>query len=181
MYNFKALTLEKKSLRLKLPIFISWFLTFFVTLIVYVPQLITKNSIAVIAEHPLPLLGCLMILLLVYVGKLWTPQAYIISENSITIVRIIGKVVIFRKEIESVEIKSGIQIAGQLFGSGGADGYYGNFILDNGNKVTLYCTRIDKVVLIRTRTKVYGISPENPEKFCQMLKNVRLNTSNCIF
>ncbi|MCE5286097.1 MAG: PH domain-containing protein [Pelosinus sp.] len=106
-------------------------------------------------------------MLLVYLGKLWTPQSYIISDKGITIVRIIGRVVIFRKEIESIEIKSGISLAGQLFGSGGVAGYYGKFILDNGKKITLYCTRIDKVVLIRTKTKVYGISPENIEDFYQ--------------
>lgn len=102
-------------------------------------------------------------------GYLWEPRYYLVTDQAIMIVRLIGKIVIPRTEIQSVEIVDQIPVAGRLFGSGGPNGYYGKFILINGDTVRLYCTRLDRVVVIKTQKGVFVVSPSNPEDFCRVL------------
>lgn len=102
---------------------------------------------------------------------LFAPQSYSISEDQIIIHRMIGNIVINQSEILSTElIENYDHIAYRAFAVGGLFGFFGAFVLKNGERATLYCSRLDHVVAIKTEHKSYVISPENPEKFCGIVR-----------
>lgn len=63
----------------------------------------------------------------------------------------------------------GLQI--RLFGVGGVFGYFGYF---NGTDLW-YVTNIRKKVKIKSRKRLYVVSPEDPEKFIEEINSIRQN------
>ncbi len=108
--------------------------------------------------------------LIIMSGYFWGPTSYTVSETTIAIHRPIGDIVIPKSAVKVIEIADQIPIGIRVFGSGGAFGYYGKFRLTNGQPATLYCTCLDRVVVLKTEEKVYIISPFDPEEFCRILQ-----------
>lgn len=116
----------------------------------------------------------------IYSVILWAPLYYIISGQTVSIRRLVGDVVIPISKIQAYEIVAdapiGRKVSGlrRYVGSGGVNGmgYFGTYRLINYRAETakVYCTRIKLVIVIRTDTEVYIISPSDPEAFCRMIR-----------
>lgn len=106
----------------------------------------------------------------IFLAYLFAPQSYSIVENKIIIHRLMGNLVIHKAEVLSIAVLENYnEIDYRAMASGGLFGFFGVFVLKNGERATLYCSRLDHVAAIKTAHKNYVISPENPEKFCEIL------------
>ncbi len=158
--KFKAAPLDKTARFATLsPIYIMGAVTLFFVII----EIVVIKEVMV-----LPYL--FVFWLIIMSGYFWEPRAYTVSETTIAIHRPVGDIVIPKSEVKVIEIADKIPIGIRVFGSGGAFGYYGKFRLTDGQPVTLYCTCLDRVVVLKTEKKVYIISPSDPEGFCHVLQ-----------
>lgn len=106
----------------------------------------------------------------IFLAYLFAPQSYSIVEDKIIIHRLMGNLVIHKTEVISIAVlKNYNEIDYRAMASGGLFGFFGVFVLKNGERATLYCSSLEHVVSIKTANKNYVISPENPEKFCEIL------------
>ena len=116
---------------------------------------------------PACVLGIFLLLLLV--TYLFKPYKYEITQNNILVYRLIGKVVIYRKDITSIH-----QIHNDLLRNttkGGAFGYFGKFNTDIG-KTVWYGTRKNKIVLITTKNNdKIVLTPDKWIEFIQEFSN----------
>jgi hypothetical protein len=100
-----------------------------------------------------------------------SPRAYTITEESIEINRMVGNLIIRRDEIKSIQLVDKLEVWRRIWASGGLFGYFGLFSLKGGKKAKVYTTRWNQVLLIKTKKKVYAISPAEPEKFCEAVNS----------
>lgn len=103
---------------------------------------------------------------------LFTPLSYTVSDEGISINRLIGNLAIERSKIKSVELAEKLGNGTRAFASGGVFGYIGVFDFYAIGRATLYCTRLKRVVVIKTVEKTYVISPNDPEEFCLAANNL---------
>lgn len=107
---------------------------------------------------------------------LFRPLAYELTVDRVFIRRPIGKIAIHRRRIVSAELLGKHQMRWmlRLFGVGGLFGYFGKCANKNVGRLTLYATREDRTVLIRT---VDGrgiiLTPDEPELFIRRLRDGR--------
>jgi hypothetical protein len=82
----------------------------------------------------------------------YAPKSYTLSDTALIINKVMGKVQIdfnTLKEVEKIPKFEGGTI--RTFGSGGFFGYYGKFYNRNIGKMSMYVTRRDTMILIKTK------------------------------
>ena len=115
--------------------------------------------------------GCVgaLVLLLSY-G--YSPQRYVVSERSLTVIRLIRNVHIGLDHIQQArpvradDLKWGIR----LWGSGGLFGYYGLYRTAELGKCTWYVTDRSKCVVVITSEKTVVVSPDDVDGFVAAIR-----------
>jgi len=127
----------------------------------------TPCGIIVIAASSLPaliLISC----------AAFAPRQYQITCDSILVKRLFAKdVKIPLSEVYSIEpvsYKYVFKKSIRIMGSGGGFGIYGDFTSPSLNDFKAYMTRRDKLVLIRTTTKPFVLTPDDPEGFIEAVQ-----------
>jgi hypothetical protein len=118
-----------------------------------------------------PLVIMLLTGLALVVGWAYHPVSYSINQTHLVIHRPLKNLLIDRDKIEAAfEVsKEDISYSVRLFGSGGFFGYFGKFANRKLGNMTLYATRRDGAVLIKTGGKKLIITPDSPEGFVKEL------------
>jgi len=114
-------------------------------------------------------------LVLVYaICWLLRPLRYTVTDTELLIERPLGKIIIKKEDIQSVDVLQRSSISGAIrtFGVGGLFGYYGKYYNSAFGAMTWHLTRIDKPVLIRTRKSKIMVSPDEPEQFAETLRKI---------
>jgi len=132
------------------------------------------GTASVIFASIIGVLSLVTVLLLLGVERGAAHMKYILDRDALVIHVGWLKTRIPYRQMESVEVT---QIRGRparTFGAAFPGFYWGHFYWkDGGGSVRLYCTRLDPVVLIRTRTGTYGVSPADTEVFVAALSRRR--------
>ena len=107
------------------------------------------------------------LLLTIVLPLFYYPRFYVIDENGLTIKRFVGDLKIAKSEIKQVIIDKDKTTSGaiRVFGSGGFFGYFGRFRNSQLKTFYMYCTRLDKMVLIWTDKKLIVVSPDEVQNF----------------
>jgi len=123
-------------------------------------------------EGPIALAALMLIILAVI--YLFSPQAYTIESGRLTVQRPGTDVTIPLNTVERVEVGGGWQVfrgALRLFASGGPFGFYGNFWNSTLKGFTAYATRMDKVVVLyRKIGNPIVVSPDDAEGFVRAVR-----------
>ncbi len=110
-----------------------------------------------------PLIFVATFLLIFFGNYLLKPYKYQLNKDNIIVYRLIGKILINRQDIKSIE-----QLHSDILkdtNRGGLFGYFGKFKTESG-KMNWYGTRRDKIVLITTKdNRQVVITPDEPSKF----------------
>ena len=111
-------------------------------------------------EGYLMLIGVAVLVFTMTVLATFTPLGLTVDEEYIVINKLVGKVVIKKSDITSIQSVEGktVRRSGRISGSGGAFGYWGKFRHRTIGKYTLYATNLDKLVLIQTTKRKYIIN-----------------------
>src|ERR1017187_9728542 len=111
-------------------------------------------------------MGCLGALLLVATYA-WSPRSYTISERSILVKRLIGRVRIPLDRIVEARIATPDDFRDciRLLGNGGLFGYYGQFRTAKLGECTWYVTNQSNAVVVVTRTATTVFSPDDADGF----------------
>jgi len=107
-------------------------------------------------------------------GALLAPRGYIVSDDALTIDRLLRPVRIPLATIQSVEIIPAERVSGSLrtLGSGGLFGYYGRFRNQALGRFRMYATRGDGYVLVRAGQS-YVLTPDAPARFVETINRSR--------
>ncbi len=102
------------------------------------------------------------------------PLRYTITDTELQIQRPIGKVIIKKQDIQSVDLLHESNIAGAIrtFGVGGLFGYYGKYYNQAFGSMTWYLTRNDKPVLVTTHKSKIMVSPDESQRFAEILRKI---------
>ena len=105
--------------------------------------------------------------LLIAVSYAYSPLGYAVSERSIVVRRLIGRVRIPLERVHEIRIATREDFRGclRLWGNGGLFGYYGLFRTSKLGKCTWYVTNRSKAVVLITETKTALFSPDDVEGF----------------
>jgi len=105
--------------------------------------------------------------LLVALCYAYSPLGYAVSERSIVVRRLIGRVRIPLEGIREIRAATRDDFRGclRLWGSGGFFGYYGLFRTSKLGKCTWYLTNRGKAIVLITETKTTLFSPDDGEGF----------------
>lgn len=99
------------------------------------------------------------------------PRGYTLSEQGIILNRRFADITIYFSRIQAMDVVEHITHPLSI-GNGGFFGYTGTFFSRSGEEIIASCTRWRRVVIIKTKTATYVISPERPEEFCQDVKDM---------
>jgi hypothetical protein len=90
----------------------------------------------------------------------FTPLGLTVDDEYIVINKLVGKVIIKKSDITSIQSVEGkvIRRSGRLAGSNGGFGYWGKYRHRSIGSYTLYATNLNKLVLIETDKKKYIIN-----------------------
>jgi hypothetical protein len=90
----------------------------------------------------------------------FTPLGLTVDDEYIVINKLVGKVIINKKEITSIQPVEGklVRRSGRLAGSNGGFGYWGKYRHRTIGSYSLYATNLDRLVLIETNRKKYIIN-----------------------
>jgi len=114
-------------------------------------------------------------LVLVYViCWLLSPLNYTVTNTELQIKRPLGKIIIKKEDIKSVDVLQEFQIGGAIrtFGVGGLFGYYGKYFNQAFGSMNWYMTRSDKPVLITTLKSKIVVSPDETDQFAEILRKI---------
>jgi len=97
----------------------------------------------------------------------YSPLGYAVSERSIVVRRLIGRVRIPLEGVREIRAATADDFRGclRLWGSGGLFGYYGLFRTTKLGKCTWYVTNRAKAVVLITETKTTLFSPDDVDGF----------------
>lgn len=117
-----------------------------------------------------------IVVIIIIVPYMYSPQEYILTYRGVVIERPIGRIFIPYDKIvyaEKIDYKKHEHIGNiRLWGSSGFYSIYGKFKIRDLGYVNLYITDENKCVLIKTiDNEKYIISPENINAFLHILKN----------
>jgi len=97
---------------------------------------------------------------------------YQIDSRYLVIQRLSFDFLIPIDEIESVEIDhQAMKSSWKLFGNGGLFGFYGHFRNQQYGRYRAFVTDSKKVVVVKTKDKIFMVSPDKPDKFVEKLKH----------
>ena len=114
-------------------------------------------------------------LVLVYViCWLLSPLSYTVTNTELQIKRPLGKIIIKKEDIKSVDVLQKSEIGGAIrtFGVGGLFGYYGKYFNQAFGSMSWYMTRSDKPVLITTQKSKILVSPDETDRFAEILRKI---------
>lgn len=115
---------------------------------------------------------CVSIIALSY---LFSPARYILQGSDLVIRKVIGKETrINLNEVDGYTIVpnlSQLHVA-RTFGNGGLFGYYGTFSTAEYGPLNCQLSSLRNIVLIKTKDKIYAISPARVKQFEERLTNV---------
>lgn len=100
----------------------------------------------------------------------FAPRHYVIDNEGIKINRLLGNVIIPYTDIKLIEQVDDYFLS-RWAGSGGTFGYYGAWENKNGEKVNVYTTRLDHLVLIMTDKAIFALTPDNEEYFIETVQS----------
>jgi hypothetical protein len=97
----------------------------------------------------------------------YSPLGYAVSERSVVVRRLIGRVRIPIEGVREIRPATPDDFRGclRLWGSGGMFGYYGLFRTTKLAKCTWYVTSRAKAVVLITETKTTLFSPDDVDRF----------------
>ena len=135
------------------------------SIVAYLPLM--KSSAAVIATI---ILAANLLLIAGVVAYL--PIRYEITEDSVVVKRLGPNVIIALGDITGVSGDTGDMLKGsiRIGANGGLGGYVGLFSNKKLGRYRAYMTRRDKVVLIETDAAKYVLSPDDPGRFMEILR-----------
>jgi hypothetical protein len=115
--------------------------------------------------------ACLAVLV-IGLSYAYSPRSYLISEGSVFVRRLIGRVGIPLDDIREVRAAEPGDFKGciRLFGNGGLFGYYGLYRTSKLGKCSWYVTQRDNGVILITREKTVVLSPDDVNGFVAVLK-----------
>ncbi len=109
-----------------------------------------------------------------FVSYLLSPGNYYIQGGNFVIQKVCGrKIVIPLNDIENIiPVQDFCKLKPvRSMGNGGLFGYYGIFTTKDYGNINCQLTRMKNIVLIKTRTGFYAISPAKPEMLIDWLKS----------
>lgn len=115
----------------------------------------------------------LLILVIVFISYLYSPQGYEINLDSIAVVRKMGKFFISRKDIASIRPLSESELGGvwRMAGNGGVFGYTGWFSSGKIGKMRWFVTQRKNYILIELNSgKKILLSPDDVGGFMESMK-----------
>lgn len=115
----------------------------------------------------------LLILVIVFISYLYSPQGYEINLDSIAVVRKMGKFFISRKDIASIRTLSESELGGvwRMAGNGGVFGYTGWFSSGKIGKMRWFVTQRKNYILIELNSgKKILLSPDDVGGFMESMK-----------
>jgi hypothetical protein len=123
------------------------------------------------AGKALPIYTTVLVLIIYFLAFAYRPITYSVESGKITVHRLVKNIEIAKSEILSVEQidKKLIRLSIRTFGVGGLFGYFGKFWNSKLGRMTWYATRMDKVVLVTTKSYKFILTPDEPEKFVGQL------------
>ena len=110
--------------------------------------------------------------LVVALSYAYSPRGYVISEGSVFVRRLIGRVRIPLDDIFEIRTAKSEDLKGciRLFGSGGLFGYYGLYRTSKLGKCNWYVTNRDIPVVLITGAKTVILSPDDANGFVAALR-----------
>lgn len=125
-------------------------------------------------DSSLELLGIMSLNLLIIgiLPYIFSPREYWLIGNQLIVKRPFTKVEFKLDDVTEVRLaeKDEVKNPMRLFGSGGWFGYYGKFSNFKFKTFQMYCSRMDRLVLVFTQKGLKVFSPDEPEKFINLLK-----------
>ena len=156
-----------------------WVITsFFILLMGVFPLGLISFALTTPGANRTILIGIgVVLLIMLAVTYLFSPQAYQLESGVLTIQRPGTDVTIPLGMIERVEVCGGWQVfrgALRLGASGGAFGFYGSFWSKGLKNFSAFATRLDRVVILyRTQGDPIILSPDEVEAFVQVVEWAR--------
>ncbi|MGO0121741.1 PH domain-containing protein [Desulfothermobacter acidiphilus] len=107
-----------------------------------------------------------------FLVHVFTVRFYRVDERGILVKRPLGGFYIPVHKISSIEYKEKVQVSFKVAASAGYLGYYGRFFSEDDNRtVRVYATNLRDMVRIETTDgKIFYLSPAEPEKFVEAVK-----------
>jgi len=132
-----------------------------IAILIFMPLMVFSMAILALIVPPLILLGCYW----------YRVTGYQVDANRITINRLASDVDIPLGKVESIDFDpEAMKRSLKSFGNGGVFGFYGKFWNRKYGRYRAYVTDLNKVVVIRAGGTIYMLSPEQPEKFIDKIK-----------
>lgn len=100
----------------------------------------------------------------------FAPRHYVIDNEGIKISRLLGNVLIPYIDINIIEQVDNYPLS-RWAGSGGTFGYYGAWGNKNGERVNVYTTRLDHLVLITTDKAIFALTPDKEKYFVEAVQS----------
>lgn len=106
------------------------------------------------------LIGVAILVLTMATLATFTPLGLTVDDEYIVINKLVGKVIINKKDITSIQPVEGklVRRSGRLAGSNGGFGYWGKYRHRTIGSYSLYATNLERLVMIETATKKYVIN-----------------------
>jgi len=141
---------------------------------VLVTVLLIALSVFFVLEVPYGWIFAILMLSIIALSYLLSPNSYSIEGGKLTIRKVIGKkIIIPLQEVQGHSIipnLAKLRIA-RTFGNGGLFGYYGLFSTLEYGTMNCQLTKLKEVFLIRTTKGTYVISPAELPKFKEYFEN----------
>ncbi len=106
------------------------------------------------------LIGAAILLLTVASLATFTPLGLTVDDEYIVINKLVGKVIIKKSDITSIQSVEGklVRRSGRISGSNGGFGYWGRYRHRSIGRYSLYATNLDRLLLIVTPKRKYIIN-----------------------
>lgn len=151
------------------------FITIFSALVMIVVPIALLVAIP-IALFSLAAISLILPVLILVVCFWHRVTGYHVDSHNLVIQRASFDFMIPIEEIESITLDSNaMSRSWRLFGNGGLFGFYGRFRNEAYGSYRAFVTDNKNIVVVKTKTAVYMISPENAEKFVEKL-NSKINS-----
>ena len=126
--------------------------------------------LAIVMAHSI--VATCLVALVIFLSYAYSPRGYAISDQALTIRRLIGDVHIPLDRIRQVRVAAGEDLSGciRLWGSGGLFGYYGLYRTARLGKSTWYVTDRSKALVLITDAKTFVLSPAEQDGFLDAIR-----------